>query len=89
MEPASSIDFGEYRLEPNVPRLTRGNHPVALQPRPLAVLCYLAARPGVVVSRDELIRTLWAGTHVTRAVEDANHVYATFDRHVENEVILE
>jgi predicted ATPase/DNA-binding winged helix-turn-helix (wHTH) protein len=68
MEPASSIDFGEYRLEPNVPRLTRGNHPVALQPRPLAVLCYLAARPGVVVSRDELIRTLWAGTHVTRAV---------------------
>ena len=68
MEPASCIDFGEYRLEPDVPRLTRGDHPVALQPRPLAVLCYLAARPGVVVGRDELIRTLWAGTHVTRAV---------------------
>src|SRR4029434_381429 len=29
---------------------------------------YLAARPGEVIGRDELIRTLWAGTYVTRAV---------------------
>src|SRR6185436_19478859 len=49
-------------------RLAKGDEPVPLQPRPLAVLCYLAARPGAVVGRDELIRTLWAGTHVTRAV---------------------
>ncbi|MEO8603952.1 MAG: AAA family ATPase [bacterium] len=39
-----------------------------MQPRPLAVLSYLAARSGTVVSRDELIAKLWAGTHVTKAV---------------------
>src|SRR5262245_27977207 len=65
---ASTVTFGPYRLDPSGPRLWKGEEPVALQPRPLAVLCYLAARPGEVVARDELIRTLWAGTYVTRAV---------------------
>lgn len=41
---------------------------MALQPRPLAVLSYLAAQPGVAVSRDELLAKLWTGTHVTKAV---------------------
>jgi len=62
------ITFGAFRLDPYEQRLWKGDQPVALQPRPLAVLCYLATRPGVVVSRDELIRALWAGTCVTRAV---------------------
>ncbi|HVO23301.1 MAG TPA: AAA family ATPase [Candidatus Margulisiibacteriota bacterium] len=39
-----------------------------LQPRPLAVLSYLAARPAAVVSREELIAKVWAGTYVTKAV---------------------
>ena len=65
---ASAMTFGPYRLDPNGPRLWKGPEAVALQPRPLAVLCYLAARPGEVIGRDELIRTLWAGTYVTRAV---------------------
>lgn len=64
----STLNFGPYRLEPDGPRLWKGDALVPLQPRPLAVLCYLAARPGEVVGRDELIRTLWAGTYVTRAV---------------------
>src|SRR5262245_7367399 len=65
---ASTVTFGPYRLDPSGPRLWKGEGSVALQPRPLAVLCYLAARPGAVVARDELIRTLWTGTYVTRAV---------------------
>jgi DNA-binding winged helix-turn-helix (wHTH) protein len=64
----STVTFGPYRLDSKGPQLWRGEEPVALQRRPLAVLCYLAARPGEVVGRDELIRTLWAGTYVTRAV---------------------
>ena len=60
--------FGPYRLDVAGARLWKEGDPVALQPRPLAVLSYLAARPGVVVSRDELIAKLWAGTHVTKAV---------------------
>lgn len=64
----SALTFGPFRLDPKGPRLWKGEESVALQPRPLAVLCYLAARPGEVVGRDELIRTLWAGTYVTRSV---------------------
>jgi DNA-binding winged helix-turn-helix (wHTH) protein/tetratricopeptide (TPR) repeat protein len=68
MQSASGIMFGPYRLDVAGARLWRGDDPVALQPRPLAVLSYLAARPGAVVGRDELIAKLWAGTHVTKAV---------------------
>jgi DNA-binding winged helix-turn-helix (wHTH) protein/tetratricopeptide (TPR) repeat protein len=64
----STITFGPYRLDPKGPKLWKGDESVALQKRPLAVLCYLAARPGELVGRDELIRTLWAGTYVSRAV---------------------
>ena len=64
----STITFGPYRLVPDEPRLYKGDDPVRLQPRPLAVLCYLAARRGTVVGRKELIEKVWAGTSVTKAV---------------------
>jgi DNA-binding winged helix-turn-helix (wHTH) protein/tetratricopeptide (TPR) repeat protein len=62
------IVFGPYRLDAAGARLSKGDDPIPLQPRPLAVLSYLAARPGTVVGRDELIAKLWEGTHVTKAV---------------------
>src|SRR5262245_37075034 len=62
------IRFGPFRLDPAVPRLRNLDQSVALQPKPLAVLAHLAARPGAAVSRDELLRTIWAGTFVTKAV---------------------
>jgi DNA-binding winged helix-turn-helix (wHTH) protein/tetratricopeptide (TPR) repeat protein len=62
------MTFGPYRLELEGPELRKGEERVQLQPRPLAVLSYLAARPGEVVGRDELIANVWAGTYVTKAV---------------------
>jgi DNA-binding winged helix-turn-helix (wHTH) protein len=58
-DPTGSIPIGDT---------CGGNERVALQPRPLAVLGYLAARPGTVIGRDELIQKLWVGTFVTKAV---------------------
>ena len=66
--PTNAITFGPYRLDQDEVRLWKGETLVPLQPRPLAVLSYLAARPGEVVSRDEIIARLWDGTAVTRAV---------------------
>jgi DNA-binding winged helix-turn-helix (wHTH) protein/tetratricopeptide (TPR) repeat protein len=65
---SSGISFGPYRLDPQGLKLWKGSERVSLQPRPVAVLSYLAERPGAVVGRDELLRSLWAGTYVTRAV---------------------
>ena len=36
-----------------------GDRPLVLQPRPFDVLVYLAERPGVVVTRSELLTALW------------------------------
>src|SRR5690349_10095676 len=65
---AIGIPFGSYRLAAGGSRLSKGTETVPIQPRPLAVLAYLASRPGVVISRDELIARLWADTFVTKAV---------------------
>ena len=41
---------------------------MALRPRALAVLRYLAERPGRLVTKAELRRQVWAGAHVTDVV---------------------
>lgn len=64
----SALAFGPFRLEAETMRLWRGDVPVALQPRPLALLCYLVERPGVVIGSTELLARVWSGTFVTRAV---------------------
>ncbi len=58
----TEIRFGSYRLDPDAARLWKGHQRVPLQP------AYLAARPEVVVGREELVARVWAGVHVTRAV---------------------
>src|SRR5262245_30015798 len=66
--PADDVCFGPYRLDRAEARVWKADQPIPLQPKPMAVLRYLTARPGAVVSRDELIRSIWAGTFVTKAV---------------------
>jgi len=67
-EGQQAIVFGPFRLDDADGRLLRGETPVALQPRPLAVLRHLAERPGEIVGRDEILATVWAGTYVSKAV---------------------
>ncbi len=68
MERSDQIVFGPYRLDPDNPQLWQGEQAVALQPKPLAVLQYLTQRPGQLVTKAELLKTVWAGTVVTKAV---------------------
>ena len=62
----SPLEFGEYRLDSEVGQLWHGNHEVELQPRRLAVLRYLAERPGEIISKEELLQNVWEGTYVSR-----------------------
>jgi hypothetical protein len=66
MEPAHHLTFGPFCLDVTHSRLWRGEQPMALRPRSLAVLQYLAEHPGRLVTKAELRQQV--GTHVTDIV---------------------
>jgi predicted ATPase/DNA-binding winged helix-turn-helix (wHTH) protein len=66
--PVETIAFGEFRLTPAARMLTRRGVPVELRGHAMAILTYLARRPGVIVSKDDLLREVWSG----RIVDDSN-----------------
>src|SRR5262245_11357289 len=63
----ADLYFGSFHLE-RAKRLWREDHLVNVRPRPLAVLRYLAERPGRLVSSEELLKRLWPGIYVTKTV---------------------
>lgn len=63
----SNLYFGPFRLERDI-CLWRGERVVELRPRSLAVLRYLAARPGQLVTEEELLKRLWPGIYVPKTV---------------------
>ena len=67
MGPTPQLVFAPFRLDRAQAQLWCGDQLIALQPRPLAVLQYLAERPGQVVPKEELLQAVWADTHVDKA----------------------
>jgi TolB-like protein/Flp pilus assembly protein TadD len=61
--PDRALSFGRYRLEPRA-GLMSGTRDVRLTPKALALLSFLAERPGEVVSKDELFAAVWPETTV-------------------------
>ncbi len=55
------FSFEGFQLDLGTGRLSGDAGPIALAPKALAVLEYLAARPGQLVSKDELLSALWPG----------------------------
>src|SRR5262249_15450678 len=68
MEPRSAHTFDGFRLEPPPGGLWRGDVRIALRPRSLAMLRYLVAHAGRLVTKAELRQHVWGGTHVTDTV---------------------
>ena len=62
------LSFGPFRLDPIERRLWKGSELVSLAPKPLALLSYLAERPGRLATKTELLRAVWPGVHVGEAV---------------------
>lgn len=56
--------FGDFELRPGTCQLVRRGRPVAIQPKPLALLRYLIAHRDRVVPRDELLAEVWPGVRV-------------------------
>ncbi len=57
-------EFEEFRLNPDDPSLWRGNELVSISPKALEVLVLLVRKKGGIVSREELIETVWKDTFV-------------------------
>ena len=53
--------FGGFQLDLGSGRLSGNAGPIAIAPKALAVLEYLAARPGQLISKDELLGAVWPG----------------------------
>jgi DNA-binding winged helix-turn-helix (wHTH) protein len=60
---ALRLAFGPFTFAPETGELWRHDQVVPLQPRPARALGYCLARPGALVTRDELIRHLWPDGH--------------------------
>ena len=56
--------LNDWLVSPMEGTLSRGDEVVRLEPRSMEVLCYLSARPGEVVTREELEREVWRGAIV-------------------------
>ena len=65
---ASQWCFGAFRLDAATTCLWRQEQLVPLAPRPLAVLAYLVAHAGEVVTKDELLEAVWPETMVSEGV---------------------
>ena len=57
--------FGPFCLERGAYRLSRGSEALALPPKVLDLLFLLVSRPSSLVSKDEILQTLWPDVAVT------------------------
>ena len=65
MPTAASYKFGPFLVDGGAYRLIRDGENVPLSPKIIDLLLFLAARPSVLVSKDELFRALWPDVAVT------------------------
>ena len=68
MAPEHHLTFGPFRLEMPQGRLWRGDQVIPLRPRSLAMLGYLVAHAGRLVTKAEVLQHVWGGTHVAESV---------------------
>jgi DNA-binding winged helix-turn-helix (wHTH) protein len=62
------LRFDGFELDEAEARLTRDGEPVALAPKPFAVLCALARTPGGLVTKNALLDLVWGHRFVTESV---------------------
>lgn len=60
--------FASFRLDPATMCLWRDNQLVPLASKPFAVLAYLVAHAGQVVTKEALLEAVWPGTVVSEGV---------------------
>jgi DNA-binding winged helix-turn-helix (wHTH) protein len=72
--PAARLEFGPLTLVPDEGVLLRDGKPVALTPKAFELLAILAANPGRLLSKNELLQAVWPDA----VVEESNLAYTIF-----------
>lgn len=62
------LRFDQFELDEADARLTCAGRPVALAPKPFAVLCALARSPRMLVTKNALLDAVWGHRFVTESV---------------------
>src|SRR6202167_6865468 len=65
---SSFYRFGQFVLDPARRTLSRADSPVSLTPKAFDVLLFLVQNPNRLITKEELISAVWAGSFV----EDGN-----------------
>jgi pimeloyl-ACP methyl ester carboxylesterase/DNA-binding winged helix-turn-helix (wHTH) protein len=68
MHPETPLAFHEFRLDPGRGQLCRSGTPIPLTPKAFALLGCLAQASGRLVSKQELLDSVWSGVFVGDAV---------------------
>lgn len=55
------FQIGEWEADSTLNLVRRGRATIHIEPKAMELLCFLARRPGEVISREELLSTLWQG----------------------------
>ena len=66
--PVARLRFDRFELDEAEARLTCAGEPVALPPKPFAVLCALARAPGCLLTTNALLDKVWGHQFVTDSV---------------------
>jgi DNA-binding winged helix-turn-helix (wHTH) protein/Tol biopolymer transport system component len=74
MSDQAGLKFGDFTLDVAERLLLREGHAVPLTPKAFDVLAALAARPGRLVTKDELLKEIWPDAFV----EESNLAYHVF-----------
>src|SRR4030095_13557916 len=62
------LRFDAFELDEADARLKRDGKPVPLAPKAFGVLCALARKPGVLVTKNALLDAVWGHQHVSESV---------------------
>jgi hypothetical protein len=68
MGATTDITFGRFRLDAAGERVWEGSRTLTLRPKAFAILRYLIARPGELITKQELLEAVWPGTFITDGV---------------------
>src|SRR5215211_3411125 len=68
------LQFGDFILDVSERNLLRDGRPVPLTPKAFDLLAALAARPGRLMTKDELLKEVWPDSFV----EESNLAYHVF-----------